>query len=102
LIILVILAGIKPLEEWFQSRSHTHEITVQANHGKLPIETLEQTLGYRFRRVARYVASPSEDTSLDDILITVSRVSALDVTDIVRLLKSLPDVRTVAERRISH
>src|SRR3984885_10287486 len=46
-IILIILAGIKPLEAWFQNRSHTHEIYMKANSGKLSIDVLNQALGYR-------------------------------------------------------
>src|SRR5271154_2222142 len=50
-IILVILAGIKPLEEWYQRRSTTHEIRLRADSGKISADMLNTALGYRARRV---------------------------------------------------
>jgi putative Mg2+ transporter-C (MgtC) family protein len=97
-IILVILAGIKPLEEKFQKRRQTHEIHVKANHGTLSIDTLNAVLGYRSRRITRYVSSPSAETACDDIVITVARLSATDVTAIIEQLKALPDIREAFER----
>jgi putative Mg2+ transporter-C (MgtC) family protein len=96
-IILIILAGIKPLEEWFQRRSQTHQIHVKANRGKLSIDSLNQALGYRSRRITRYVSSHSEDVEFDDILITVTHLSAADITEIIRQLETLPDVREVTK-----
>ncbi|HEX4111766.1 MAG TPA: MgtC/SapB family protein [Stellaceae bacterium] len=97
IVILVILAGIKPLEEWYKKRSQTHELSLRANHGKISIETLNQALGYRARRITRYVCTPAEDAEFDDILVTVTRLSANDIADIIRQLQTLPDVREVME-----
>lgn len=97
-IILVILAGIKPLEEWFQRRRRTHEIFLSAAHGKLSIDVINQALGYRARRIIRYVSTPAGDGEMDNILITVSRLSVTDVTEIIRQLKTLPDVREAEAR----
>jgi putative Mg2+ transporter-C (MgtC) family protein len=98
LVILVILAGIKPLEEWFQRRSQTHEIYVRVNHGLLSIDALNQALGYRARRITRYVCTRAEDAEFDDILITVTRLSTTDIAEILGQLRALPDVREAAER----
>jgi putative Mg2+ transporter-C (MgtC) family protein len=97
-IILVILAGIKPLEERFQKRSQTHLIHVRARHGTLSIDALDEALGYRARRITRYVASPSDDADYDDILISATRLTATDIDDIIRQLRKLPDIAEVAER----
>jgi putative Mg2+ transporter-C (MgtC) family protein len=97
-IILIILAGIKPLEEWFQSRSRTHEIFVKANSGKLSIDVLNQALGYRSRRITRYISTNSSELGFDDILINLNRLTATDVADIIRQLKALPDVQEAAAR----
>lgn len=97
-IILIILAGIKPLEEWLQRKSHTHEIHVRCVRGKLPIHILDQTLGYRARRISRYVCNPSEDGEADEIGITLKRLSQEDVGEIVRLLSTLPDIHDVKAR----
>jgi putative Mg2+ transporter-C (MgtC) family protein len=92
-IILLILAGIKPLEEWFQNRRRAHEVYVKAASGKLSIDVLNQTLGYRSRRITRYVSSPSSDAGFDDILISLSRLTAADVAEIIQMLKALPGVK---------
>lgn len=97
-VILIILAGIKPLEEWLQRRNSTHEIYVKAKHGKLSIDIINEALGYRSRRIIRYVLSPAEDVEFDDVLISVTRISALDVSDIIQKIRAIPDVTEVAKR----
>jgi putative Mg2+ transporter-C (MgtC) family protein len=97
LIILVILAGIKPLEEWYQRRSTTHQIRVRAQSGKISADILEKTLGYRARRITRYVSARAKDPRLDDVTITVQRLSADDVAELMRFLETIPGVRAVDE-----
>ena len=97
-VILVILAGIKPLEEWFGRRSQSHQLYIRANHGKVSIESLNQVLGYRARRITRYVCTNAEDVEFDDILITIARLSTGDIADIIGQLRALPDIREAVER----
>jgi putative Mg2+ transporter-C (MgtC) family protein len=54
IVILVILAGIKPLERRLQQRSQTYQLVVKAAHGKLPLGTINDAVGYRSRRISRY------------------------------------------------
>jgi putative Mg2+ transporter-C (MgtC) family protein len=95
-IILIILAGIKPLEERFQRRARTHEICVRAARGKLSIDIVNQVLGYRARRITRYVSTPATDGKSDDILISLTRLSATDVAEMVEQLKSLAGVQEIS------
>ncbi len=97
IVILVILAGIKPLEERYQQRHQSHEIRLRVEHGQMSVDVLNQTLGYRARRVTRYISSPSEDSAFDDVSISVAHLSANDIVDIVRQLEALPSVRDVAK-----
>ncbi|HEY5337039.1 MAG TPA: MgtC/SapB family protein [Rhizomicrobium sp.] len=94
-IILVILAGIKPLEEWFQNRGQTHEIHVKAARGKLSIDIINDALGYRARRITRYVSTPSDDATFDDIAIRLARLPPKEVAEIAEQLKALTDVSEV-------
>jgi putative Mg2+ transporter-C (MgtC) family protein len=96
-VILLILAGIKPLEEWFQRHRQTHEIFVRADRGKLSIETVNDALGYRSRRITRYVSTQSENKDSDDIRLTITHLSAADIIDIIQRLKALPEVQDVKE-----
>jgi putative Mg2+ transporter-C (MgtC) family protein len=95
-VILVILAGIKPLEEWFQRRRNTHEIVVKAKAGTITIDIVNQAIGYRARRITRYVVVPAGD-GIEEIRLTMSRISAADVTDVIGALKPLAGALDVSE-----
>ena len=94
IIILVILAGIKPLEEWLQRRSHTHAFTIKAPVGSVSIETVSQALGYHERRISRYICTPGEDGG-EEIRITLSRVPPPLAADLAARLRALPGVLEV-------
>jgi len=94
-VILVILAGIKPLEERLQQRNRMHEINLVSQKGKISIDVLNNALGYRARRITRYVSVPSSDADSDSISLSLTRLSADDISEIVRQLKALPGVSDV-------
>jgi putative Mg2+ transporter-C (MgtC) family protein len=95
IVIMIILAGIKPLEEKLQHRNQSHEILVETEQGELSVAALDAALGYRARRITRYVATPSETPGLEDISITLARLSPKDVAEIERDLAALQGVRRV-------
>jgi putative Mg2+ transporter-C (MgtC) family protein len=97
IIILVILAGIKPLEQRYQRRYQTHEIRVRCEHGQLSFDTLHETLGYRASRITRYVASPTDDPALDEVALSVSRLSEREISEIVHQLEALPCVHEIVK-----
>src|ERR1700722_2345156 len=45
-IILVILAGVKPLERWYRSRNQTLRMRLRVASGKLSLSTLSNALGF--------------------------------------------------------
>lgn len=96
-IILIILAGIKPLEERIQRRHYRYLIRLKAEHGRLSADTLSRTLGYRARRITRYVSVATEDPTIDDVTLTVTRLTTEDIADMIRQLRKLPYVHDVAE-----
>lgn len=59
-IILVILAGIKPLEERYLKNRQTHELRIRAGRGQVSLDELNKVLGYRARRITRFVCVPTE------------------------------------------
>lgn len=81
-VILTILTGIKPLEERLQHHNKKHELIVEAEPGELSIATLETALGYRARRIVRYVAKPSETSGLEDVSIIPTPLSHKEVSEI--------------------
>ena len=85
LVIVIILAGIKPLEERFQQRHKSHELVIEAEPGQMTLPALEAALGYRARRITRYVATPGEDG--DRVAITLTRLSPREVGEVEALLR---------------
>jgi putative Mg2+ transporter-C (MgtC) family protein len=94
-VILIILAGIKPLEERFQQRHKSHELVIETEQGELSIAALDAALGYRARRITRYIARPGETPGLEDVTITLSRLSPKDIADIERDLAAMRGVKRV-------
>src|ERR1700748_1253242 len=81
LVIIIILAGIKPLEERSQQRHINHELQVEALPGVLSMNALEAALGYRGQRVIRYVARPSDTDGQENVSITFNRLSPAEVAE---------------------
>lgn len=98
IVILIILAGIKPIEERFQQRHKQHELILETEQGGLSIAALDAALGYRARRIAKYVATPSETPGLEDVTITLTRLSPSELAQVERDLQSLQGVRKVGRR----
>jgi putative Mg2+ transporter-C (MgtC) family protein len=93
-VIMVILTGIKPLEDRFQQRHKTHEFLIDVEAGRLPLPTLEAALGYQARRIVRYVATPGENG--DRIALTLTRLAPREVDEIEARLRGLAGVREVS------
>lgn len=96
IVILIILAGIKPLEERFQQRHKAHEFLLETNAGELSLSALEAALGYRARRISRYIAKPGDSEASESVSITLTRLSPKEVAEIEQILRSLPSVKAVS------
>ena len=93
-IILVILAGIKPLEEWLQRRTHTHEMVIRAEPGTLSLDMVSEALGYQARRISRYIATVGED-GRQEIRLTLVRTPPQQAAKMTARLAALPGVLEV-------
>jgi putative Mg2+ transporter-C (MgtC) family protein len=100
ILILLILAGIKPLEERFQQRNHTHELRLKTDHAAVTIDAIQSALGYRARRITRFVVMPGEDPEFDEVSIRVTRLSAADLKEMIGQLQALPHVHAVTQPSI--
>jgi putative Mg2+ transporter-C (MgtC) family protein len=93
-IILVILAGIKPLERRFISVRQQRNIQLTAERGSVSLDTVHRALGTGSIRVKQFVVQQSEDDAeLDDVQIALSRVSPSEFTAICLRLEQMPGVR---------
>lgn len=92
LIVLIILAGVKPLEERMRERVQTRQVTVLAKRGEMSIGTIHDIMGARTNRVRQFVLQPADDEALDRIEVTFTRLHPDAVHEIVAKLCALPCV----------
>jgi putative Mg2+ transporter-C (MgtC) family protein len=104
-IILIILAGVKPLEEMYRERNQSFQFHIKAERGRLTLDVLKSTLRVRGGQVRRFVAQPNGKKGEDAIDTVISQVSSKQMTAFANKLKALPFVlrvdairRTVASR----
>ena len=98
-IMLIILAGVKPIEEKYRERNQTFELAILADHGGLSLDVLRSTLGERTRRVKQFIVHSSEVADKDEVTIVMSRVTSKDVSAIAEEFRALACVREVSEVR---
>src|SRR6185312_9763426 len=55
ILILIILAGVKPLEEAYRARNQTVQFKITTDRGALTPEELRQTLSLRVSQIKRFV-----------------------------------------------
>lgn len=93
-VILLILAGIKPLEDRFQKRHIAHEFLLQTGPDGVALPALEDALGWRARRITRYVARPADDG--ETVVLTLSRLAPREIAEVERILRAVPGVRGIS------
>lgn len=97
-IILIILAGIKPLEKRFLGNRQRRELLIVAERGVFSIAKLHEALGASSVRVKRFVMQQQEDApDLDEIAITLSRVSLQEFESIQKTLREVQGLREIRE-----
>ena len=96
-IMLVILAGIKPLEERFRSGRGPVELQVRAERGVMSVRYLEQALGWRANQLKQFIVQSGAVEEMDEVTVTLGRVSPKDVADLIASLAKLPAVTAVRE-----
>lgn len=98
IIILVILAGLKPLEGKYFAAKVGREFHLTARRGALTLLHVNRALGVRSRLVRQFVvqshAAPEEK---DEITIAFTRLSISDATLVREQLLAIPGVDEVIE-----
>jgi putative Mg2+ transporter-C (MgtC) family protein len=92
-VILVILAGVKPLEEAYRARNQSCRLNIEATQGALTPDILKQTLSVRAAQIKRFLATPRN--GIEDITVLLSKVSSHDINSYVTKLNELDGVNTV-------
>jgi putative Mg2+ transporter-C (MgtC) family protein len=102
-IIIVILAGIKPLEEAYRARNQSCRLKIDAANGALTPDILKQTLDIRASQIKRFLVSPNETG--EEITVHLSKVSSQDIKNFVDKLTELDgtsSVQVVERKRGNH
>jgi putative Mg2+ transporter-C (MgtC) family protein len=98
-IILAILAGLKPLEDRYRASRTNLELRVRAQRNGLSLGVLEKALGARASRVRQIVVRAADRESEDEVTLMLTRVSAVDTADIIHKLEAVDGVLQIAEAR---
>lgn len=93
-IILVILAGMKPLEEAYRARIQSCTFRMRSERGAVPFDQLKKALRVRGGQVKRIEVQSVED-DLEDTTILLVRVSQADIRAGAARLKEMPGVQNV-------
>jgi putative Mg2+ transporter-C (MgtC) family protein len=94
LIIIVILAGVKPLEEAYRARNQSCRMKVEATQGSLTPDIVKQTLNVRTGQIKRFLATPRD--GLEEVDVLLRKVSSHDIKTFVTKLNEVDGVQSVS------
>src|SRR3954447_24249185 len=94
-VIIVILAGVKPLEEVYRARNQSCRLLVEAEQGRLTPGLVKKSLAVRNAQIKRFIVRPKDAGSIDSITLILARVSSNDVDTIIAKLKNIDGVNQV-------
>jgi len=98
-IILVILVGVKPLEEAYRARIQSVVLTIEAERGAIDLDSIQKLLGVRGGQIKRISALPGSHGH-DRVTLHLVRVSESDIRTSIARLKEEPGVHNVdADRK---
>jgi putative Mg2+ transporter-C (MgtC) family protein len=95
IIILIILAGIKPLEEAYRSRNQSCQLKIEVESGFLTPDLLRETLRLRVSQVKRFLVENRGNEGSDDLLVLLNKVSSQDIASFSGKLSELDGVKSV-------
>jgi putative Mg2+ transporter-C (MgtC) family protein len=93
-VILVILAGVKPLEEAYRNRNQTCRLVIETARGALTPEILKDALKVRNGQIKRFHAT-ARDADVDDLIVILARVSSNDIASFIPKIKTISGVTKV-------
>jgi putative Mg2+ transporter-C (MgtC) family protein len=93
-VIIVILAGVKPLEEAYRARNQSCRLKIEATQASVTPEIVKQTLSIRTGQIKRFLTTPRD--GLEEVIVLLSKVSSQDIKGFVAKLNELDGVHSVA------
>lgn len=95
LLVVAILAGVKPIEESWRARQGTRSLHLTVKAGGLSIDTLHEATGERAARVRQFVVTPGAEAGIEEVRIVFVRLSRTSVEAIAERLRKNPAVVSV-------
>jgi putative Mg2+ transporter-C (MgtC) family protein len=97
IVIVLILAGVKPLEEAYRARNQSARLNIVSSRGSLTPELVKQTLNIRTAQIKRFLvrARDGDSESGDDVTVVIGRVSSQDIDTFATKLRNLDGVSNV-------
>ncbi len=96
LIILIILAGLKPLERRYFTARQQRYISMRVERGTLTFHSLHNVLGAGSGQIKQFIVQQSEDNvDCDDVEIVLARLSEREYDEICARLRQLPSVKSL-------
>ena len=97
ILLLTILAGLKPLQERYHTRMQIQPLRVLAEPGSVTLDILKEVAGERASRVRQFVVQRAVDPDRDEVLIAFARLPRQAVDDIAQKLRGRPGVISVED-----
>ena len=98
IIILAILAGLKPIERRYISARLRRRVTLRVERGSLTLDSLRAVLGRSNGRVKQFIVQQSEEEpECDDVVIGFARVPADEFAGICDRLRHSRGVRALSD-----
>lgn len=94
-IVVVILAGLKPLEERVRERSQTRQMLISAQRDFLTLASLHDIIGPRAARVKQFIQQRGGENEPDEIQVVFTRLTPLAIDDVAQQLRARSEVISV-------
>ncbi|THD59883.1 MgtC/SapB family protein [Phenylobacterium sp.] len=94
-IVLIILAGLKPIEARFKPKRHAAEIALSAPRGLMSVGLLEETLGRHAANVTQLIVRPGDAADRDEVSITLGSAPPRVVDEAMAALSRAPGLTDV-------
>jgi putative Mg2+ transporter-C (MgtC) family protein len=100
IIMLIILVGIKPLEEKFKGRkSNTWVLNITAKRNQMSMDLLQQTIKNRTRDIKQLIIHPGDSPDYEQVSIMFTKVNQILIMEIIQQLKALSCVTDIKEEK---
>lgn len=96
-IILIILAGLKPIEARYDATRRSLELHLLAHRGEASLAAIEKALAKGPTRVKQLVIARGDEEGQDDLTLFLTRVPPEATEDVARTLLALPFVIRLKE-----